>query len=286
MLKLLAVDEVLSLQTHPDEASAAAGYARENSRGIALEDARRIYRDPNAKPELLCALSPFDALCGFRREVDTAALLHALGAHDLAVAFLEDGLEATISSFFDGTLPTAALVRACADHPSPQAQLVARLDGKYPGEPSVAVTLFLNRVRLEPGEAIYLAPGNLHAYLHGVGVEVMGASDNVVRCGLTPKHVDVDELLRVVRFSPLADPVVHPVERSPGQWHYPTPGAPFELDRIVVAEPLEHLATGRELLLCAAGDVGPLRHGVAMYLAPGERVVLGGPSTVLVVTAP
>ena len=142
------------------------------------------------------------------------------------------------------------------------------------------MTLFLNRVLLQPGEALYLGPGNLHAYLHGVGVEVMGASDNVVRGGLTPKHVDVDELLRVLRFDPLADPVVRPVEVGPGRWRYPTPDAPFEFCRLDVVGRSPHTAIGRELLLCTDGDAGPLHHGEAAYLAPGESVVLEGPSTV------
>ncbi|MFM2077601.1 MAG: hypothetical protein RJA49_1491, partial [Actinomycetota bacterium] len=167
-----------------------------------------------------------------------------------------------------------------------QAELVTRLDGMYPGEPSVAVTLFLNRVRLLPGEAIYLTPGNLHAYLEGVGVEVMGASDNVVRGGLTVKHVDVDELLRVLQFEALPNPVVLPRETAPGSWEYATPGAPFELQRLDIRETVVHHAAGREIVLCTAGDTFPLHHGQAAYLAPGESFELHGPSTVWVVSAP
>lgn len=286
LLKLLAAAEPLSLQTHPDAATAAGGFARENAAGLALDDERRLYRDPSAKPEILCALTPFDALCGFRPIVDTAALLHALGAHDLAAALAADGLEATICGLYRGTIPSEPLVRACAGHPAPQAALVSLLDGLYPGEPSVAATLFLNRVRLQPGEAIYLTPGNLHAYLHGTGVEVMGASDNVVRGGLTRKHVDVEELLRVLRFEPLPDPVVVPVEAFAGRRHYPTPGAPFSVDRLDVDAIVRHTAAGRELLLCTHGDREPLPRGRTIYLGPGDSVDLSGPSTVFVVSAP
>lgn len=280
LLKVLAAREALSLQTHPDTATAQAGYAREQAAGIALSDPARIYRDPFAKPELLCALSPFDALCGFRPAAHSVELLHDIGAHELATALQRDGLEATVGGLYRGTLACAPTVAACRLHPSPEAQLVALLDDVYPGEPSVAVTLLLNRVRLMPGEAIYLGPGNLHAYLYGVGVEIMGASDNVVRGGLTPKHVDVDELLRVLRYEPLADPVVRATEQQPGRWRYATPGAPFELWRFDVADTMEHTATGRELVLCTDGDSGPLRSGAAAYLAPGETVVLEGPCTV------
>jgi mannose-6-phosphate isomerase len=284
LLKLLAAHQALSLQTHPDTTTAAEGFTRETAEGIALDDARRIYRDPYAKPEVLIALSPFDTLCGFRPLGDTEALLHSVGAHALAAALRQDGLEATVGAIYRAQVDTAAVITACASHPSPQAQLVRDLDLVYPGEPSVVVTLFLNRLRLRPGEAVYLTPGNLHAYLRGVGVEVMGASDNVVRGGLTPKHIDVDELLRVLRFEPLAEPVVEADETSPGRWVYPTPGAPFQVSRLEVVGALPHTATARELLLCTDGDAGILHHGESAYLAPDESVVLEGPSTVFVVS--
>lgn len=286
LVKLLAADQPLSLQTHPDAAQAADGFRREDAAGIGLDDPTRIYRDPNAKPEVLCALTPFDALCGFRPVADTVALLHAIGAHDVAEQLLHEGLEAVVSGIYRGTVDSEALVRHCDGHPSPQAELVSRLDGMYEHEPSVAVTLFLNRVRLLPGEAIYLTPGNLHAYLQGVGVEVMGASDNVLRGGLTPKHIDVDQLLQVLRFEPLVDPIVHARETSPGCWSYPTPGAPFALRRIDVGAAHVHTAKGREVLLCTDGVEPPLPHGAAAYLAPGETVELHGPSTVWVTGAP
>ncbi len=122
--------------------------------------------------------------------------------------------------------------------------------------------------------------------LHGLGVEVMGASDNVVRGGLTPKHVDVEELLSVLRIEAIPNPVVHPIEDRPGRWRYPTPGAPFELWRFEIAGSMPHTATGREIILCTYGDAGPLHHGEAGYLAPGDTIVLEGPSTVFRVAQP
>jgi mannose-6-phosphate isomerase len=187
-----------------------------------------------------------------------------------------------VGGLYHGTIPAQPLVRACDGHPSPQAELVARLDGMYPNDPSVAVTLFLNRVRLLPGEALYLTPGNLHAYVQGVGVEVMGASDNVVRGGLTPKHVDVDELLRVLRFEPLVEPVVQPVRNGPGRWRYPTPGAPFRVDRLDVTTAVAHTATGSEILVCTQGDAGVFGRGQALHLSRGDTIGLSGPSTVWV----
>ncbi len=286
LLKLLAAAHPLSLQTHPDAATAAAGFARQEAAGIALSDPRRIYRDPFAKPELLCALTPFDTLCGFRPVAATEALLRDIGADQAASVLRDGGLAAVVADLYLGALDATTIVAACATHRSPEASLVTRLDVLYPNEPSVAVTLLLNRVLLQPGEAIFLGPGNLHAYLHGVGVEVMGASDNVVRGGLTSKHNDVPELLAVLRYEELADPVVRAVEVEPNRWCYSTPEAPFGLWRFEVADRMSHTSQGGELLLCTSGELGPLPHGESAYLAANETVVLEGPSTVFRVAIP
>lgn len=286
LLKLLAAGQPLSLQTHPDTATARAGFAREGAAGIAHDDPRRVYRDPFAKPELLCALTPFDTLCGFRPVAATEALLAEIGAIQLRDSLYDHGLQATVAALYRGELPTDEDLAACGAHPSPEAQLVHRLAGMYPGDPSVLATLLLNRVLLQPGEAVFLGPGNLHAYLDGLGVEIMGASDNVVRGGLTVKHIDVEELLSVLQYEPLADPVVRPVEIEPGRWRYPTPGVPFELWRFEVTGRITHIAEGRELLLCTAGHAGVLQQGQTAYLAPGEQVTLVGPATVFRVADP
>jgi len=284
LLKLLAAAQPLSLQTHPNAQQATAGFNRERREGLAVEDPKRLYRDPHAKPELLCALSSFDALCGFRLVAETVSLLHDLGVTALATMLDTDGLQAVVTSLYRGHIDHRAVVEECRQQQSPAAELVTRLASQYPNDPSVVVTLLLNRVQLERGQALFLGPGNLHAYLSGTGVEVMGASDNVIRGGLTGKVVDVDELLRIVRFEPLADPVLAPIEAASGQWRYPTPDAPFELWRFEVTDTLTHTATTRELLVCTDGDSGVLHQGQAGYLAPGETVSLEGASTVFVVT--
>lgn len=271
LLKLLAAARPLSLQTHPNEEQAADGFERGK------------YRDANAKPELLCALTPFDALCGFRPEAATQSLLRELGLGDFANA-LNDGLQSTMTALYREEIDWRAAIAACERHRLPEAELVTQLAKQYPTDPAVAATLLLNRVHLSPGEALFLEAGNLHAYLSGVGVEVMGASDNVVRCGLTDKTVDVDELLRILRFEVLNDPVLSPIEVRPGQWRYPTPDAPFELWRFEVSTGVAHTARSRELLLCTGGDGGVLHQGMAAYLAPGESIRLEGPSTVFCVT--
>ena len=284
LLKVLAAAEPLSLQTHPDAATAREGFAREEALGLPAHHAARTYHDGHAKPELLCALTPFDALSGFRPVADTLELLERLGVAEMAAAVRDSGLAATVDAVYRGELDAAGVVRSCATNAAPEAVLVRELWERYPGDPSVALTLLLNRVSLRPGQAIFLGPGNLHAYLGGAAVEVMGPSDNVVRGGLTTKHVDVDELRRVLHFEPLAEPVVDPVDEGWGRWRYPTAEAPFELWRFDVVDCLEHVADGHELLLCAAGDAGAIAHGTAAHLAPGERVALTGPATVFRVT--
>jgi mannose-6-phosphate isomerase len=290
LLKLLAAGSTLSLQTHPTAAQAEAGFAREEAAGIPRSAPERVYKDPRPKPEMLCALTRFDALCGFRDPWATTALLRRIGADHLAARLDREGLAATISSLYRRELDLTSVLQACKEASDTEARLVNALSAKYPDDPSVVVTLFLQRVVLAPGDAIYLGPGNLHAYLHGVGVEVMGASDNVVRGGLTNKHVDVDELLDVLDPTPLAQPIVLPRQPAPGQWCYDTPPSaadsgssgdrpPFRLWRLEVDVAIDHTATSRELLLCTGGDVGALAAGQAAYLAPGETVRLEGGGT-------
>jgi len=280
LLKVLAAGEALSLQTHPSAEQAASGFAREEVVGTARDAAHRVYRDAGAKPELICALTAFDALCGFRPVADTTALLRRIGALELVDALERDGLRAAVAALYRGQLDPAPTIAACDQRDEPEATLVRSLALQYPGDPSVAVTLLLHRVHLAPGEAIFLGPGNLHAYLHGVGVEIMGASDNVVRGGLTVKHVDVEELLAVLDISPLADPVVAATRHDDGWTSYDTPGTPFRLWRRDVNGQVHHVATGRELLLCTAGSLGPLTRGQAVFVQQGEPIELNGTGTV------
>lgn len=296
LLKILAASEPLSLQTHPSELQARIGFARENQLGIPVSNSRRIYRDPFAKPELLCALEPFEALCGFAHDSAIVELLNSIGtgASRLARILADQDLDYTVRFLFSDRPESLSIrheiIEACANHDSPNANWVTRLAHAYPNDPAVAVTLLLNYVVLQPGEALYLDPGNLHAYLRGAGVEVMGSSDNVVRCGLTNKHVDTEELLNTVVVRPLDTPVLRP--QSKGQtsvgrlWKYETPGAPFNLwlHQIDGAETLR--AQTRELILCGVGSTDRLNRGEVCYLAPGEDITLKGKATLFRVTEP
>jgi mannose-6-phosphate isomerase len=277
---VLAAAEPLSLQTHPTRRQAEEGFAREERDGPIVDARTRIYRDPYPKPELLCALTPFDALCGFRPLDATNELLRTLGADHFADRLAADGLAATVAALYDGDIDLAPIIDACRGRDEQEAVLVDELALQYRGDPSVAMTLLLNRVTLAPGEAMFLGPGNPHAYLEGAGVEVMGASDNVVRGGLTPKHVDVRELMAVLVTEPLREPRTAPVADQPGRWCYPTPDTPFLLWRWDIDGELAHTASGRELLLCTDGSVSNLVSGQVAYLAPGERITLTGQGTV------
>lgn len=280
MLKVLAASDPLSLQTHPTRRQAEAGFAREQHDGPDVDASTRLYRDPRPKPELLCALTPFDALCGFRTVSATIELLRSLDLDALADAIGQDGLDATVVALYDRTIDLAPIIEACKDRSEPEAQLVDELALQYRGDPSVAVTLLLNRITLQPFQAIFLGPGNLHAYLSGAGVEVMGASDNVIRGGLTPKHVDVPELLQVLTIVPLDDPLTAPTEQQPGRWCYDTPDTPFRLWRWDLDGSMSHTASGHEMLLCTDGSTDRLGSGQVAYLSPHETITLAGAATV------
>lgn len=257
LLKVLSAAQPLSLQTHPDADQARAGY-----------QARR-YPDPYPKPELLCALTPFEAFCGVRPVDETAALLDELGLERFASAVGQAGVASTIEALLRGRIDISPIVEACSTGRGTEARWATNLARRYPGDPSVVVTLLLNYVQLEPGEALQLAPGNLHSYLAGAGIELMGASDNVVRAGLTTKPVDVDTLLDVMDPTPLFDPVM-----SSGT-EYALAGTSIRLLRLV--GPASRTATSHELAVLTSGRTG--------YLAPGARLDVDAGDTAFVATA-
>jgi mannose-6-phosphate isomerase len=218
LLKVLAAEEPLSLQAHPSAAQSEAGYAQEEAYGIPRTAAERNYPDPLPKPEVLCALTEFHALSGFRDAATTVRMLRALDVPELchhtgllAAQPDADGLRAVFTTWI--TLPHRAVdelvpatLEGCVAHVrargefTAEARTILDLGERYPGDAGVLAALLLNRVVLAPGECLYQPAGSPHSYLAGWGVELMANSDNVLRCGLTPKHVDVPELLRVLDF--------------------------------------------------------------------------------------
>ncbi|MET7438147.1 mannose-6-phosphate isomerase, class I [Streptomyces sp. NPDC004082] len=298
LLKLLAAGAPLSLQVHPDLAQAKAGFADEESRGIPVDAGHRNYKDANHKPELICALTEFDGLCGFRAPEAAAELLAGLDVDSLKPyvdllrahpeeAALREVLTAVLTADREEMAHTVTEAAAACDRLGGSYAPYAAIAHHYPGDPGVIAAMLLNHVRLQPGEALFLGAGVPHAYLEGLGVEIMANSDNVLRCGLTPKHVDVPELLRVVRFEAGDPGVLRPEAAPDGEEVYETPIAEFRLSRYVLPEstaPHDLTRPTPQILLCTAGSVRAdgitLSPGESVFVPAGERAEVSGPGTV------
>jgi mannose-6-phosphate isomerase len=280
LVKVLAADEPLSLQAHPSAEQAAEGYLREERLGIPVTSPVRNYRDASHKPELLVALQPLEALAGFRPAARTIELLRALAVSDLD-PFIDllndqsdaDGLRALFTTWITAPQPDIdVLVGAVLDGAiryissgatefAAEVKTVLELGERYPGDAGVLAALLLNRITLGPGEGIFLSAGNLHAYMRGVGLEVMANSDNVLRGGLTPKHVDVPELLRVLDFTPTTEAQLRtPTHQDGLALIYDTPADEFAASMLSLGDdqvghevdaPSRH--DGPQILLCTEG---------------------------------
>jgi mannose-6-phosphate isomerase len=317
LFKILSAGQPLSLQVHPDKARAEARFA-----DPAYAD---DYVDDNHKPELICALRDgFEGLCGFRPVADTIALLDELAVPELAAGREllagrpgADGLRALVTEFLtgpggDSLAETVAAVGRAAHRVAAQAvagpggagpggaaggewaaaaRAYALLAAAYPRDPGVLVALLLNHAVLGAGEALFVAAGVPHCYLHGFGAEVMAASDNVLRAGLTAKRVNVPELLEVLDFEPAPLRVLD-AEPDGVQDTYPVPVPDFRLGRLRLGTDPVALPDGDPQILLVidgrAGLRGPdgteleLRRGQSAYLGAGcAGVTATGPGTVL-----
>lgn len=309
LLKILAAQTPLSLQAHPDLEQARRGFAAEEAAGIPRDAPHRNYKDENHKPELICALEPFWAFSGFRRAADTVRMLEVIAANavlaqaaDLRSAPGPAGLRAlyaSLTSLADDARRTlvGATLEACARHRDRGGEFAREcgwaleLGALYPGDVGVVLALLLNLVELAPGEGIFLSAGNLHAYLRGVGIEIMANSDNVLRGGLTPKHVDPPELLRVLTFADGPIPVLRPAGSSLEKT-YATPAPEFRLSRIDLnGTPFSaEQRRGAEILLCTTGTIAArtsesapldLRRGTAAFVPASDGAyTLGGHGSV------
>lgn len=309
LMKVLAASSPLSLQAHPTADQAREGFRRENALGIPIDAAHRNYRDEQPKPEVIVALRDgFGALCGFRPMAETAKVLDALGLAELIPRL--DDLPKLFAWLLGGTLEVDELL-ARLDDASDAADAdedrgedargivddaldtVRRLRAAYPGDPGILCALLLNRVTLQEGQALYLPAGNIHAYLEGIGIEVMTASDNVLRGGLTPKHVDVPELLRVLDFTPGAPPWLKPERTVPGIDLYRPDVDDFILVHVTGGASLP--LTGPAIALCVSGSMDltgglgsvTLGRGESVYITPDEGTVsLKGVGEVFLATTP
>ncbi|MBN9327268.1 MAG: mannose-6-phosphate isomerase, class I [Cellulomonas sp. 73-145] len=275
LLKVIAAEHPLSLQVHPDIDAARAGYDAEDAAGVPLDAPHRNYKDRNHKPELVYALTQFEAMCGFRAPRRAAEMFAGLDcplAKELHGVLVEkpstEGIREAFTRLLDpatrpgpeevARLADAVAARLADGSPSPRTdRTVGLLQREYPGDPGVVTSMLLNPVTLRPGEAMFVPAGGVHAYLQGVGVEIMASSDNVLRAGLTPKHVDVPELLRNVDY--VAAP---PIRIAPEVFHGATkvfyaPVDDFELSVTELADDDDHPLPGRgpRILLALAGEL-------------------------------
>ena len=305
LVKVLAAEEPLSLQAHPSAEQAVEGYVREDRVGVPLKSPIRNYRDRSHKPELLVALTEFDALGGFRPPARSVALMRALAVSDLDpfITLLggqpdADGLRALFTTWITAPQPdldvlipavldgAVAYVRSGETEFAAEARTLLELGERYPGDAGVLAAMLLNRIALAPGEAIFMPAGNLHSYIRGVGMEVMANSDNVLRGGLTPKHVDVPELLRVLDFTPADEGTLRtPTHRDGIELFYDAPAVEFATCVLMVdGDDLGHEIDapsrhdGPQILVCTEGsvvvraksDVVVLERGSAAWVAADD----------------
>ncbi|MDZ5076953.1 mannose-6-phosphate isomerase, class I [Nesterenkonia sp. HG001] len=326
LFKVLAADRPLSIQTHPTRERAQAGFAAEEAAGIPRDSPRRNYKDTHHKPELVVAVEDFSALCGFRPSPaaagDVAALRSLLAdasagstadvpmlaaleqlEHLLEAERLAEALELILRGERGAFARIAAAVVEMLDESGPDepgldpmaADTLRRAGSAFPDDPGLLVALLLNRVDLSPGQALYLPAGNLHAYLHGVAVEIMANSDNVLRGGLTSKHIDVDELLAVTDATVLPVPWCTPASVDEHRRRYTPNCEEFQLEHLILGA--HRRETGEEtpavrirpdgpsVLLCLRGEIHVegeaesrtslvLRAGESAFLAPDEGVAV------------
>ncbi|MFF1926094.1 mannose-6-phosphate isomerase, class I [Streptomyces sp. NPDC058221] len=297
LLKLLAAGAPLSLQVHPDLAQAQQGYADEERRSVPIDAPHRTYKDANHKPELICALTPFDGLCGFRSPIEAAEAMEGLSVDSLKPyadllrahpeeAALREVLTAILTADPAQMTETVTAAAAAAERLGGTYAPYARIAHHFPGDVGVIAAMLLNYVQLQPGEAMFLGAGVPHAYLDGLGVEIMANSDNVLRCGLTPKHIDVPELLRIVRFEATDPGVLRPEASPSGEEVYETPVDEFRLSRFDLspgAAPVDLTVATPQILLCTAGapqagDLG-LAAGDSVFVPAGEKTEVSGTGT-------
>lgn len=297
LFKVLAVARPLSIQAHPNKKMAAAGFAAENRLGIPLDAPNRNYRDDNHKPECICALTEFWGLCGFRNadEIFSRFIEIAQAAPDLLREI--DALkcrERPLNVLFDWLMNLASsarqeLIAAAVTHArsresvDPASRWMLRLYGEYPADIGVVSPLLLNLVRLTPGQALFLPAGELHAYLEGVGIELMANSDNVLRGGLTGKHVDAPELGRVLHFREKIPTVLETETLRSGETAYLSPAEEFRLSVIAIHSAEDYRSgenRGVEVMICTNGRAEYIEGNDQRRMALAQGRVLLVPAAV------
>jgi len=291
LFKALSAAKPLSIQVHPSRRKAERGFEKENTIGIAVDSAERNYRDPNHKPELSVALTRFEALVGFRPLEDITAFGRLLGTGNFDRHF--EGLEKRrdrmeLSVFFYSLMTQPAetkrdLIKAAAETASRVLgeggtdasdtlawTWVLKLSKLWPKDIGVLSPLLFNIIQLEPGEAIFIAPGEPHAYLEGTALEIMANSDNVIRCALTDKHADIPEFISALGFDAGRPAKIGATNIAPGIDRFNCDVPEFALSKIDAAERPAFEVRGPEILLCAEGRVSVHSEGASLELGRGD----------------
>lgn len=307
LLKVLAVGKPLSLQVHPTLEQARVGYRKETEAGISLSSPNRTFVDENHKPELLVAVSDFHALVGIREPDDAttlARLLIANGAHRLAsvvlapilntptVVGLRQALQGLVGrpddeTLIEETVFAATRIASTDEEYASSARWFLKIAELFPTRPDVVATLLLNHVHLRPGQAIYVAPGQIHSYLGGLGIEIMSSSDNVVRGGLTPKRIDVSTFFSMVDWTQGANFRIEGAkDGATTTWNPPITG--FRLSRIECQDeaiavasdaPAIFFASHESAVLTRGSERHELKQGESIYAAPGSPILVSGSAT-------
>jgi mannose-6-phosphate isomerase len=306
LVKFLSAERALSIQVHPNSDQAKAGFDLEQAQEIPIGDPKRNYKDSSHKPEALISLTSFRALCGFRPRTELVTVFTEFGKSEPEFASLTKKLLAdeSLEKIFQSLIENPELAKRFpstveSSQSNPVAkkarELVAILLKQFPDDTGALVALMLNEVALEPGEAIYLPAGNVHAYLSGLGLEVMAASDNVLRAGLTSKHVDVAEVLEIADFSELLEPRLRPKKLAEGLIEYPVDCSEFRIYRAEVSG--KNLLADLDLpasamVVCTSGEVAVstslderevLTKSEVVLASGAKKLSLSGSGTVFVV---
>ncbi len=296
LFKVLSADKPLSIQAHPNLEQARAGWEKENKAGIDVKAPYRNYKDPNHKPEIICALSPFTAMCGFREPAEIEKLMNAVNCSALTGtldAIKDRGLKGFLGALFamspedrkiltDHILEHGRELSAGNGEFKTEFDLTVSFAQLYPEDPSIIAPLYLNVIQLNPGEAIYLSAGILHAYVYGLGMELMANSDNVLRGGLTTKYVDVNELKEVLIFKPYKPEIIKPSAADRGSFAYTTECRDFELKYIQNKEGgISYTGKGPSIIFVTSGTLAIkdtvnsreliLKKGESAFLPPAGK---------------
>ncbi len=293
LFKVLAADQPLSIQAHPTIEQAKIGFKRENEANIPITAPTRNYKDENHKPEIICALSTFWALNGFRPIGDIIETIKSIKSPLLNVfgkSLIEQpnpqGLKCFVKKIFDlDSMNRITMIKEILNYAQfhvnhdPLFEWMITFNNLYPDDVGILTALLLNMVCLEPGDAMFLRPGQLHAYLKGFGVELMANSDNVIRGGLTPKHIDIEELLTILNFDEVPVNIIRPVSISECERIYKTSAEEFQLSVISISRDKPYLSDESrsvEIIICTQGfaDFYDLSDDSMLQLTQGDSVII------------